>query len=265
MIRCKIVLLTLAAALLTACGGRQEAAVIIAGSTSVQPYVEKLAEEYKKPRPEKVIQVQAGGTSAGIMTVENGIAHIGMSSRDLRGDELNLWHTVIAKDGLAIIVNPANPVAGLTREQLRGIYTAEITNWAELGGPDARIHIIAREEGSGTRSAFSELVMDGSRITPKAIVLNFNGAIRQLVAGDPYAIGFISLGLVDIGEKPVKAIGIDGVAPSRENVLNAGYPLYRSFYFVSLKEPEGPVKEFIDFIFSDTGRQILENEGLVTG
>jgi phosphate transport system substrate-binding protein len=262
--RIKIILLILAAALLTSCTDGHETTVVIAGSTSVQPFVEKMAEEYKKIYPDKSVQVQAGGSSAGFLAVRSGIAAIGMSSRNLRGDELELWNTVIAKDGLAIIIHPENPIIDLTREELRGIYSAEITNWNELGGPDAKIHLIAREEGSGTRSAFQELVMEGLRISPRAIVLNFNGAIRQLVAGDPNAIGFISLGLVDIGERPVKAIGIDGVEASRENVLNESYPLYRSFIFVSLDEPDGPAKQFIDFVFSAEGRRILENEGLVT-
>jgi phosphate transport system substrate-binding protein len=251
--------------LLSACGGRQAASVTIAGSTSVQPYAEKLAEEYGALHGGKVIDVQGGGSSAGTQAVGAGTAEIGMSSRNLRGDELELWSTEIAKDGLAIIVNPANPVSSLTHDQIRGIYAAEITNWADLGGTDARIHIIAREEGSGTRGAFDELVMGDFRITPKAIVQNSNGAVRQLVADDPYSIGFISLGLVDVGRRPVKAIEIDGVAATRENVLNGSYSLYRSFLFVSDGEPEGPAKQFIEFIFSGMGREILSNEGLITG
>jgi phosphate transport system substrate-binding protein len=262
--RIKIALFSLALLLLlSACSGRKSASVIIAGSTSVQPYAEKLAEEYAFINPEKVIDVQGGGSSAGIQAASSETAHIGMSSRNLRESELYLWKTEIAKDGLAIIVNPSNPIGDLTRAELRGIYSASVINWSELGGPDARIHIIAREEGSGTRSAFDELVMDDLRITPRAIVQNSNGAVRQLVADDPYSIGFISLGLVGTGEKPVKAIEIDSVEPTRENVLDASYPLFRSFWFVALEEPGGPASDFLAFIFSGAGRQILEKEGLV--
>ncbi|MDR2569183.1 MAG: substrate-binding domain-containing protein, partial [Oscillospiraceae bacterium] len=146
--------------LLTGCSGivGSSAAFIIAGSTSVQPYVEILVEEYAVLYPDKLIDVQGGGSSAGIQAVESNTAQIGMSSRNLKETEEYLWRIEITKDGLAIIVNPENPVTSLTLEEIRGIYAAEYTNWSELGGPDARIHIITREEGSGTRSAFEELV-----------------------------------------------------------------------------------------------------------
>ncbi|MCL2003960.1 MAG: phosphate ABC transporter substrate-binding protein [Oscillospiraceae bacterium] len=248
---------------LSACGGRQAASVVIAGSTSVQPYVEVLAEEYARLRPDSVIDIQGGGSSAGITAVESDTAHIGMSSRNLKESERHLWKAEIAKDGLAIIVHPSNPVENLTRGQLRDVYTADVTNWSQLGGPDARIHIIAREEGSGTRSAFDDLVMAERRIAHGAIVQDSNGAVRQLVADDPYSIGFISLGLVDLGERPVKVVRIDGVAPTRESVLDAEYPLYRSFLFVAKEEPVGPARQFLDFIFSEAGRRLLTDEGLV--
>jgi len=252
----------LTSCLLSACG-RETASVIIAGSTSVQPYAEILAEEFAHLHPEKFIDVQGGGSSAGITAVESGTAHIGMTSRSLKEAEQHLWSVEIAKDGLAIIVNPSNPVVSLTHDQIRAVYCNEITNWMELGGPDARIHIITREEGSGTRSAFEELVMDGSRISPRAIVQDSNGAVRQLVADDPHSIGFISLGLVPVGEKPVKALQLDGVVASRENVINGSYSLYRPFLFVAESEPEGFVKEFIDFVCSPEGQHILAFEGLI--
>lgn len=260
-----VVMLALVLPVFTAgCGiGGSSAAFIIAGSTSVQPYVEILVEEYAHINPGKFIDVQGGGSSAGIQAVESETAEIGMSSRNLKDTERHLWSIEITKDGLAIIVNPSNPVSDLTLEQIRGIYSADYVNWNQLGGPDARIHIIAREEGSGTRNAFEELVMDNKRITPKAIVQDSNGAVRQLVADDPYSIGFISLGLVDIGERPVKALRINGVAASRRNVLNGDYTLFRSFLFVAQEMPTGNVMEFIDFIRSPVGQQIMSNEGLI--
>jgi len=250
---------------LTACGGRgsNSAAFVIAGSTSVQPYVEILVEEYAISNPEKLIDVQGGGSSAGIQAVESHTAEIGMSSRNLRESEKHLWHLEITKDGLAIIVNPRNPVSSLTLEEIRGIYSADYVNWSELGGPDARIHIITREEGSGTRSAFEELVMEDRRITPRAIVQDSNGSVRQLVSDDPFSIGFISLGLVEIGERPVKALRINEVAATRNNVLNGDYALFRSFWFVSLERPTGSVMEFIDFIRSPEGQKIMSDEGLI--
>jgi len=253
--------------LLTACSrgsaGSSSSTFIIAGSTSVQPYVEILVEEYVVLHPDKLIDVQGGGSSAGIQAVESHTAEIGMSSRNLKDTEKDLWSIEITKDALAIIINPGNPVNSLTLEEIRGIYAADYDNWSQLGGPDARIHVIAREEGSGTRSAFEELVMDERRITPRAIVQDSNGSVRQLVSDDPFSIGFISLGLVDVGERPVKALRINDAAPTKNNVLNGDYALYRSFLFVALEKPSGNVMEFIDFIRSPDGQRIMSDEGLI--
>ena len=247
-----------------ACGARGNSAeFIIAGSTSVQPYVEILVEEYGHTHPGRFIDVQGGGSSAGIQAVESDTAQLGMSSRNLKENERHLWSMEIAKDGLAIIVHPSNNVMDLTLEELRSIYAAEITNWSMLGGPDAAIHIITREEGSGTRSAFEELVMSDVRITPRAIVQDSNGSVRQLVTDDPHSIGFISLGLVEVGEKPVKALRINGVAASRGNVLSGNYTLYRSFLFVAKEKPEDDIMEFVEFIRSPEGQKVMSDEGLI--
>jgi len=250
----------LLACTVSACRGGRALAVIVAGSTSVQPYAELLAEEYAHIHPDAEVDVQGGGSSAGITAVESGTADIGMSSRALKESERSLWSVEIAKDGLAIIIHPNNSLSGLTPEQLRNIYTGQIGNWAEVGGRDARIHLITREEGSGTRSAFEDLVMAGAFITPRAIVQDSNGAVRQLVAGDRDSIGFISLGLVD---DTVKAVSLGGVAPTWENVSNGNYSLYRPFLFVAAAEPEGEAKGFIDFTLSPEGQRMLISEGLI--
>jgi len=247
--------------LLPGCGLKERQGVIVAGSTSVQPYAEVLEEAYALLYPENIVDVQGGGSSAGITAAENGTADIGMSSRHLKDAEQGLWTIEIAKDGLAIIVHPRNPVHNLTLEQIRGIYSAQITNWKQLGGDDAKIHIITREAGSGTRSAFTDFVMGkDARITQKAIVQDSNGAVRLLVSSDKYAIGFISLGLVD---STVKAIELDGVAATRENVMNGSYTLLRPFLFVCKEAPTGKVKDFIDFVMSEEGQRILNKEGLI--
>ena len=258
---CVIVILSLLALFLPACGLNQaHHTVILAGSTSVQPYAEILAEEYAKETGLRV-DVQGGGSSAGITAARSGTADFGMSSRHLAGDEMDLWSITIAKDGLAIVVHPSNPVDGLTLEQVRRIYTGEVGDWSEVGGNEGRIHLVSREAGSGTRSAFEELVMDGLQITPRSIVQDSNGSIRQIVGGDARAIGFISLGLVD---QTVKGIALDGVEPLSEHVLDGTYDLYRPFLFVALSEPSGDAKEFIDYIMSAEGQGILENEGLIS-
>ncbi|MCL2816825.1 MAG: phosphate ABC transporter substrate-binding protein [Clostridiales bacterium] len=253
-----IALLLLCAFSLSACS-RNKASLIIAGSTSVQPFAEILAEEYFKLTKIE-IDVQGGGSALGINAVRSGAAHIGMSSRALKADEQDLWSIEIAKDGLVIIVHPDNPVGNLTVEQIRGIYAGTITNWSEVGGRNAKIHVITREEGSGTRSAFEDLVMAKTRITPKAIVQDANGAVRQLVSSDKNAIGFISLGLVD---KTVKALKLDGVEATWDNIKNEAYALFRPFLFITEGEPEGQARQFIDFVISPQGQQILTDAGLI--
>lgn len=256
-----VLALLLAMSLLSGCRNINTAGIIVAGSTSVQPYAEVLAEEYMILHPDMVIDIQGGGSSAGIMAAKTGTSNLGMSSRVLKDDELNLWYVEIARDGLAVIINPENPISNLTLDQISDIYSAEITNWSLLGGPNEKIHIITREDGSGTRDAFVNLVMGESSITPKAIVQDSNGAVRQLVADDPNAIGFISLGLVD---DTIKALELDGIAATRENVLNGTYNLSRPFLFVALKEPTGQTKDFLDFVLSPEGQQLLMNEGLIS-
>jgi len=184
-----------------------------------------------------------------------------MSSRNLAGTETSLWSVEIARDGLAIVVNPKNPVNSLSIEQVRDIYSGKTGNWNLLGGKKSEIDVVTREDGSGTRSSFESLVMGKTEINPRAMVQDSNGAVRQLVADDPAAIGFISLGLVD---KNVKAVELNGIMPTRENVINGSYNLTRPFLFLSLKEPTGVAKDFIDFTLSDQGKQILNDQGLVT-
>jgi phosphate transport system substrate-binding protein len=255
-----VVLLSLSVSLTSACSRQSEASLIVAGSTSVQPYAEILAEEYAILNPASVIDIQGGGSSAGIAAAKSGTADIGMSSRSLKDEEKNLWSIEIAKDGLGIIVNPTNPIQNLTLDQIRRIYSSEITNWSDIGGSNSKIHVITREEGSGTRGAFVDLVMEKTEITPKAIVQDSNGAVKQLVKDDPDAIGFISLGLVD---EAVKALQLEGIAATQENILNGSYSLSRPFLFVSLSQPSGQIKQFIDFILSAEGQKILSNEGLI--
>ena len=255
-----LVLILMALSLTTACGSRSQAGIIVAGSTSVQPFAEVLAEEYMILHPDIIIDIQGGGSSAGIMAAESGTANIGMSSRALKDEEKSLWSVEIARDGLVVIVNPNNPINDLTLEQVRGIYAATISDWSQLGGSKSKIHVITREEGSGTRGAFEDLVMDKTQISPRSIVQDSNGSVRQLVKDDPNAIGFISLGLVN---EYVKALSLEGVAATRENVVSGSYGLSRPFLFVSNGEPSGQTKLFIDFTLSAEGQKLLAAEGLI--
>lgn len=246
---------------LTGCGGRGKL-VTLAGSTSIQPLAETLAEDYMKVQHGVEVNVQGGGSSAGIEAAQNGVAEIGMSSRELKGDERSLIETVIAHDAIAVIVHKGNPLAGLTSAQLRDIYAGRIKTWDQLapGLPNKMITVVTREEGSGTRGAFEDLIMKKDYITDQAIVEDATGVVREIVAGDPNAIGYISLG---IANEAVKILNLDGVQPSLGTVRAKKYPLSRSFIFVTRQPPAGQVKEFIDYVLSPPGQKIIEEEGYV--
>jgi phosphate transport system substrate-binding protein len=232
----------------------------IAGSTSVQPFAEKLAEVYMHRHSEVRIDVQGGGSSAGIYAATQGAADLGASSRELLGEEKKLVEIAIAFDGIAVIVHPANPLTTITLAEIRQIFSGAMTNWSALRLPPHAIDLITREEGSGTREAFELLVMNKQEITPAALVQDSNGSVREIVAGDPHSVGYISAGLVD---ERVKVLAIDGVLPTRENIKTHAYKLTRRFLFVARAEPVGHGKDFVDFVLGPDGQGILETEGLV--
>jgi phosphate transport system substrate-binding protein len=232
----------------------------IAGSTSVQPFAEKLAEIYMHRHPGTRIDVQGGGSSAGLYAVTHGAADLGASSRELLGEEKKLVEIPIAFDGIAVIVHPSNPLTDISLAEIRQIFGGAVRNWGALKLPPHTIHLITREEGSGTREAFEHLVMGQEYITPAALVQDSNGSVREIVAGDPHALGYISAGLVD---HRVKALAIDGVLPTRENIKNHTYKLVRRFLLVARAAPAGSRKDFLDFVLGPNGQKTLEKEGLV--
>ncbi|WAM33081.1 phosphate ABC transporter substrate-binding protein [Caldicellulosiruptor morganii] len=229
--------------------------IVVAGSTSVQPLADDLAKAYMQKHPDVKIEVQGGGSAVGIKSAREGIADIGTSSRDLKPEEKGLNEFKIAIDGIAVVVNPQNPIKNLTLQQIRDIYSGKIKNWKDVGGKNAQIVVVTREEGSGTRGAFEELVMEGQSITDSAVVQSSNGAVKQSVSQDPNAIGYISLGIVD---STVKAVSIEGVDATEENVKNGKYKIQRPFLFLTKDKPAGLVKDFIDFALSGEGQAIVE-------
>lgn len=247
--------------LLAACSNKNVDTVNIVGSSSVQPFVELLAEEYLKKYPEENVEVQGGGSTAGLQAVVNQLADIGMSSRMLTAEEsISFESTVIALDGLAVVVNPLNPISKVTTSQLREIFNGSISNWKELGGDDRPIRPISREEGSGSRDNFADLVMDGLSISRRALTQESNGAVRELVKGDRSAIGYISLCMVS---HELKALLIDGEAPTLENIQQGLYTLIRPFLFVTQGEVAPTTNRFFEYILSPEGQAVLEKEGLV--
>ena len=232
----------------------------IAGSTSVQPFAEKLAETYMAAHPGLAINVQGGGSTAGVRAAETGAAQIGMSSRHLKDSEQALHQVTIALDGIAIIVNAANPVAGLSRAEVAAIFAGEIPRWNRVGGPDRPIHFVTREEGSGTRGAFEEMVMGKKEIAPRALVQDSNGAVREIVASDPDALGYISLGLVD---RRVRAVAVDGVLPTHETIVAKRYAVVRPFLFLTREAPAGSARAFVEYVLGPEGQRLLGLEGLI--
>jgi len=235
--------------------------VSLLGSTSIQPFAEMLAERYAKDFPGQFVEVQGGGSTAGLQAAENGLADIGMCSRSLTAKEALLFIPIlIARDGLAIVVNRDNSVAKLSIEQLRAVFAGRVTNWSEVGGKSGPIRPITREEGSGTRESFVRLVMDKERISGRALTQESNGAVKELVKGDPAAIGYMSLGLVG---KDLKAVAVEGTQPTALNVLAGRYNLVRPLLFVTKGAVNPAAQKFIDFVLSPVGQSLLVTEGLV--
>ncbi|OGD15134.1 MAG: phosphate-binding protein [Candidatus Aminicenantes bacterium RBG_16_63_14] len=259
--RLALVLLALSVAFSPSCrGGRSQTDMTLAGSTSIQPFADKWAEVFMEKRPGLGVNVQGGGSSAGIQACKSGVCQIGMSSRELKGDEKDLTEIVVARDGLAVIVHPSNPVRGVKLAEVKQIFSGDLTNWKPLGGADRQITVVTREEGSGTRGAFQELVMGKTRIFRGAITEDSNGTVREIIAHDPHAIGFISLGLVN---EQVRALELDGAGANEANIRNGRYKLVRPFLFVSRGEPTGLAKEFVDFVLSEEGQTLIKKEGLL--
>jgi len=240
---------------------RPKGGITVAGSTSVQPFAELLGEEYMLRHPQSRINVQGGGSAAGIEAVITRAANIGMSSRSLLPNEKDLYAVTIAKDAITIILHPTNPIKDISLTQIRQLFSGKIKNWKELAGPPHPIILVNREEGSGTRESFQKFVMGKEEISLESLVQDSNGAIRQVVSSDPYAIGYISLGLVN---EKVKALKISGAEPNLRNIENGSYTLVRPFLFVFNGEPTGEAKLFLEFVLSPEGQKLLSKEGLVT-
>jgi len=254
-------ILSLSFVIISGCSrGASQRGLIVAGSTSVQPFADRWAEIYMMKYPGRIVNVQGGGSSAGIQAAKSGAADIGTSSRELKQEEKDLNEIVVAKDGLAVIVHPSNKITNLSLEEVRQIFGGNIRKWKDIGRKEKTITVVTREEGSGTRGAFQEMVMGKVRIFKGAIVEDSNGTVREIIASDPYSIGYISLGLVD---ERVKALKLDGVVASEENILNNRYKLVRPFLFVTNGPPSSEAKHFIDFVLSEEGQELAKKEGLI--
>lgn len=244
-------------------GSSAERQLIVTGSTTILPIAEVAAEGYHTAHPDQDVLVSGVGSSAGIENVSSGTSDIGTSSRELKDEELDLGlvDTPVAYDAIAVIVNPSNPVQSLTTAQVKAIFQGKITNWSEVGGPDMAIGLVNRDEASGTREAFSKIVLDKERFDPTAVILPGTGQVRSVVAQEPRAIGYISLGFVN---DSVKALKVDGVEASEETVVNGEYPIQRILHMFTKGAPTGLAKAYMEFVLSaDIQESVVRDAGFI--
>ena len=261
-----IVLVAVMALSLVACGGNSNALsgkVATDGSTSMEKVIGALKETFEAENSGVEVTYNPTGSSSGITAVAEGRCDIGLSSRALKDSEKEqgLVGTVLAYDGIAVIVNPENTVSDLTVAQIAAVFTGEITNWSELGGIDAEIVLIGREAGSGTRGGFEEIV-GVEDLCQYRQELTSTGDVITAVSQNPGAIGYASLASV---KDTVKAISVGGVAPSNETVKNETYAIQRPFVLVT--KDGAPLSEtaqaFFDFITSEAAREVITAAGVV--
>ena len=264
----KIICIALAAVMalsLAACGGNNGLSGKVAtdGSTSMQKVIMSLKETFEGENSGVEVTYNPTGSSSGIKAVQEGRCDIGLSSRALKAEEKEqgLVGTVLAYDGIAVIVNPENTVEDLTVEQIAAIYKGEITNWSEVGGMDAEIVLVGREAGSGTRSGFEEIV-GVEDLCQYRQELTSTGDVITAVSQNPGAIGYASLASV---KDTVKAIKVGGVAPSEETVKDETYAIQRPFVLVTKKGTAltETAQAFFDFITSEAAREVITAAGVV--
>ena len=239
--------------------------ISMVGSTSMEKFANALSEAFMEKYPKVTVTAEFVGSGAGIEAVSNGTADIGNSSRNLKDEEkaAGVVENVVAIDGIAVCVDPANEVADLTKEQLTNIYNGTVTNWKEVGGADEPIIVIGREAGSGTRGAFEELVdlVDGCKYANE---LDSTGAVIAKVASTPGAIGYASLDALD---DSVKALSLEGVEATAENIKAGNYFLSRPFVMATkgeISEQNDLVQAWFDFVLGDEGQQVASEVGLIT-
>ena len=247
---------------LTACGGNNKETVATDGSTSMNKVIGALGEAFQSDSG-ITVTYNATGSGAGIQAVQEGRCDIGLASRNLKDEEKanGLEETILAYDGIAIIVNPANPVKDLDVETIAKIYTGEIKNWKEVGGNDAEIVLIGREAGSGTRDGF-ESITDTEGKCAYRQELTSTGDVITTVASNPNAIGYASLASV---KDTVKALNVGGVTPSEATVKDGSYVVQRPFVLVTKKDTKlsKSAQQFFDYITSKEANEIISSSGVV--
>ncbi|MDD3539544.1 MAG: phosphate ABC transporter substrate-binding protein [Atribacterota bacterium] len=245
-----------------------EQVIVVKGSTTVLPIAQPCAEVFMDQNPDIDISIQGGGSGVGITSLIDGTCDIGNSSRPVKEEEVakakekgvELFANIIAKDAIAVIVHTSNKIDGLTLEQIKAIFTGEISNWSPVGGEDQVIVVVSRDSASGTFEAFNELALHKEKLRPDALMQASNAAVATTVANTPGAIGYVGLGYVT---SQVKAIKVNDIIPSKETVNDNSYPLARPLFMYTNGEPDGIVKDFIDFVLSAEGQKLVEENGFI--
>ncbi|MFR3730526.1 phosphate ABC transporter substrate-binding protein PstS family protein [Lacrimispora sp.] len=248
----------------TAAAADLKGSISMVGSTSMEKFATALSEVFMEANPGVTVQAEFVGSGAGIEAVGSGSADIGNSSRNLKDEEKakGIAENIVAIDGIAVVTDPANTVGDLTKDQLINIYNGTTTSWKDLGGADQPIVVIGREAGSGTRSAFEELLEleDACKYSNE---LDSTGAVMAKVASTPGSIGYVSL---DVLDDTVKTISLEGTEPTPENIKAGSYFLSRPFVMATkgeVSEQSDLVKALFDYIYSDEGKELVKSVGLI--
>jgi phosphate transport system substrate-binding protein len=245
--------------LVSGCGKSREN-ITVAGSTAFQPFAEKLADQYMTTHPDVSITIQGGGSALGIQAALSGAAQIGMADLvKLPEEAAKLKNVIVARDGIVVVTHPSNGVTGLATDQVRGIFSGTIKNWKEVGGIDHTIAVISREAGSGTRSSF-EKIIGKLTLTPDALIQDSNGTIRETVANDAFAIGYLSHGLIN---EKIKAIDVDGAGCTEKDIAESRYPLVRPVFLVCNPTVSPACQAFLDYLLSEEAQSLIHKNGLI--
>nr|WP_206751832.1 phosphate ABC transporter substrate-binding protein [Chroococcidiopsis cubana] len=240
--------------------------LVLTGSSTVAPLAAEIAKRYEAQHLGVRIDVQTGGSSRGIADARQGVANIGMVSRALKDNEQDLQAFTLAKDGISVIVNTSNPVKSLTDEQVVEIYTNKINNWKQVGGLDAPITVVNKAEGRSTLELFADHFKLKTKEIKADVVIGDNEQGIKTVAGNPNAIGYVSIGSGEYAathNTPIKLLPVEGVAASIANVSNDTFPISRPLNLVTNKPPTGLTKDFIDFSRSKDVQDIIQEQYFV--
>lgn len=242
--------------------------VVIKGSTTVLPIAQAAAEEFMKMNPGVNISVSGGGSGNGIKAIIDGSCDIADASRFIKDKEIKLAHENgvlpvphrVALDCVVPVVHPTNPLKNITLDQLKAIYTGEVKNWKEIGGPDKSIVVVSRDTSSGTYEVWHKIALKKERVTPKALLQASNGAVAQLVSKNEFAIGYVGIGYLN---DELKALTVDGVEANPDTALDGSFPISRALFMFTNGWPKGDTLSFINYIVSPTGQALAQQEGFV--